>query len=207
MTRRPPYRIETPRLVLRCWSPLDAPLLRRSLDDSDQHLRPHIPFMRHEPRTLADTVTWVRQIRAAFDRDEHYRYAVFDAQDTLVGETMLLDRHGAGDWAVGYWLDVAQCKNGYATEATTAMIRVAFELLAIDHLELVCAAENTASAAVAAKLGFTHDATLRRRLNETDGVVRAAMVWTLYADEADSSAAAGFEMRAFDCLGEELIGR
>jgi RimJ/RimL family protein N-acetyltransferase len=207
MTRRPPYRIETERLELRCWSPADAPVLRRSLDDSDQHLRPHIPFMRHEPRSLAETVDWLRQIRAAFDRDEYYRYAAFDAEATLVGETMLLDRHGAGEWAVGYWLDVAQCGNGYATEATTAMLRVAFELLDIGHLELVCAVDNTASAAVATKLGFTHDATLRRRLHETDGVVRDSMVWTLFADEASSSAAAGFEMRAFDCIDQELIGR
>ena len=31
------YRVETERLVLRCWSPLDAPVLRAALDANDQH--------------------------------------------------------------------------------------------------------------------------------------------------------------------------
>ena len=58
MTTKPPvaYRVETPRLVLRCWSPEDAPELRRALDDSDQHLRPWIPFMKDEPRNLESEV-------------------------------------------------------------------------------------------------------------------------------------------------------
>ena len=204
--RGPAYRIETERLVLRCWSPSDAPALRRSLDASDEHLRPFIPFMRDEPRTLEQTAMWLREIRAAFDRDELYRYAVLDAtEQQLVGETMLLNRHGAGEWALGYWQDVDHCGKGYATEASLAAVRVAFELLALDRLELVCAPQNGASAAVAARLGFTHDATLRRRLHDTDDVIRDAMIWTLFADELAGSPAARTALRAYDCLGEQML--
>ena len=57
---RPPYRIETERTLLRCWSPSDAALLRASLDRSDTHLRPWIPFMKDEPRALEETADWLR---------------------------------------------------------------------------------------------------------------------------------------------------
>ena len=49
---RTAYRVHTDRLVLRCWSPEDAPALRRALDACDAHLRPMIPFMKDEPQIL-----------------------------------------------------------------------------------------------------------------------------------------------------------
>lgn len=191
--------------MLRCWAPTDAAAMRGSLDASDAHLRPFIPFMRNEPRSLEETAQWLRGIRASFDGDQHYRYAVFDgSEQSLLGETMLLDRHGDGQWELGYWQDVHHCGAGYATEAAAALIRVAFEVMQVPRLELVCAPENAASVAVARKLGFTHDATLRRRLTDTDGAVRDAMIWTLFADEA--ARAPSVEVRAYDCLGRGLLG-
>ena len=77
------YRVETERLVLRCWSPEDAACLRRILDANDQHLRPMIPFMKDEPRTLQQTALWLRGIRAMFDLDKNYRYAVFDRDESV----------------------------------------------------------------------------------------------------------------------------
>ena len=50
---RPAYRVTTPRLLMRPWSPEDAPLLRALLDRSDHHFRPYIPWMRDEPKPLA----------------------------------------------------------------------------------------------------------------------------------------------------------
>ena len=88
---RTAYRVETGRLVLRCWSPGDAPVLRAALDACDAHLRPMIPFMKDEPRSLQQTALWLRGHRAAFDLGQMYRYAVYDASEqTLLGENMLL---------------------------------------------------------------------------------------------------------------------
>ena len=39
-----PYRIETERLVLRCYDPEDAPLLKDAVDRSLDHLRPWMPW-------------------------------------------------------------------------------------------------------------------------------------------------------------------
>ena len=58
------YRIETDRLLIRCWSPADAPVLRAALDESDQHLRPWIPWMKDEPKSLDETAAGLRIKRA-----------------------------------------------------------------------------------------------------------------------------------------------
>ncbi len=115
------YRVETDRLVLRCWSPEDAPALRVALDASDQHLRPWIPFMKDEPRSLEQTVQWLRMHRANFDSDVMYRYGVFEKESkSLLGENMLLGRVGPGGLELGYWTHVKSGGHGYATEASCA---------------------------------------------------------------------------------------
>jgi RimJ/RimL family protein N-acetyltransferase len=200
------YRIETERLVLRCWSPQDARLLRTALDECDSHLRPFIPFMKDEPRSLEQTAQWLRGHRAAFDLDQMYRYAVFDAGDKrLLGENMLLARVGPGALEIGYWTHKDATGRGIATEATCAMIRVAFELQEVQRVEIVCAPENTASLAIPAKLGFAHEATLKQRALDSNGDLCDLMVWNLFADEYVSSHAAKQTVRAFDCLGKVIL--
>jgi RimJ/RimL family protein N-acetyltransferase len=150
----PAYRVETDRLLLRCWSPKDATALRQVLDDSDDHLRPWIPFMKDEPRTLAQTAGWLRGARADFDRDVAWHYAVFDrGTGGLLGGNMLNPRSGPGSLELGYWTRKGYTGQGIAAEATRAMIRVAFEVHAVDRVEIHCSPENQASAAIPAKLG------------------------------------------------------
>lgn len=204
--KRTAYRVETPRLVLRCWSPADAPRLRTALDECDDHLRPYIPFMRDEPRTLEQTAQWLRGHRAAFDQDQMYRYAVFDQQEkNLLGENMLLSRVGPGALEVGYWTHKDAVGRSYATEATCAMIRVAFEIEKVQRVEIMCAPENGASAAIPAKLGFTHEATLKQRAFDSDREIRDLMIWSLFVDEYPSSDAAKQTIHAYDCLGEVIV--
>jgi len=201
------YRVETPRLVLRCWSPEDAPTFRAVLDENDEHLRPMIPFMKDEPRTLQQTAEWLRTIRAAFDLHQSYRYAVFDTDEkNLLGENMLMSRVGPGGLEIGYWTHRNAVGKGIATEACCAMIRVAFEIEKIERVELMCAPENEASASVAAKLGFTHEATLKKRAQDSEGGICDLMVWSLFADDYASSLAATMPFKVFDCMGEAIAG-
>jgi RimJ/RimL family protein N-acetyltransferase len=202
---RTAYRVETERLVLRCWSPGDAPVLRAALDVCDAHLRPWIPFMKDEPRTLQQTIQWLGGHRAAFDTGTMYRYAVFDkAEQNLLGENMLMARVGPGGLEIGYWTHKDAAGHGFATEATCAMIRVAFDIEKARRVEIMCAPENRASASIPARLGFTHEATLKERFIDTCGLWRDLMVWSLFAEDDPSSPAAGFSYRAFDCLGEVI---
>ena len=200
------YRVETDRLLLRCWSPEDAPALRAVLDESDQHLRPWIPFMKDEPRSLEQTADWLRQHRANFDTDEMYRYGVFNRHDnTLLGENMLLPRVGPGGLEVGYWTHENSGGYGYATEASCAMIRVAFEVANVERVEIHCAPDNAASAAIPKKLGFRHEATLKDRYPDTEGGMHDLMIWTLFAADYPGSPASGISLSAFTCAGSKIL--
>ncbi|MCP3918896.1 MAG: GNAT family N-acetyltransferase [bacterium] len=204
-SRGPAYRIRTGQLLARCWSPADAPRLRESLDTSDQHLRPWVPFMKDEPRSLDGTLGEVRAYRSKFDADEVHRYALFTPDEAeLVGEGMLFPRAGRRGLEIGYWIDVRHVRRGYATEITAALVRVAFGVHRVERVEVHCAAENAGSAAVPARLGFTHEATLRRRAEGTDGRVYDLMLWTLFAEQVAGSPAARAQIEAVDALGEPL---
>ena len=203
---RTAYRVETDRLILRCWSPADAPVLRAALDTCDAHLRPMIPFMKDEPRSLQETAQWLRGHRSAFDLGTMYRYAVFDAEEqNLLGENMLLARVGPGGLEIGYWTHKDTVGKGIATEASSAMIRVAFEIEKVNRVEIMCAPQNLASASIPARLGFTHEATLRKRALDSEGGIQDLMVWSLFADDFPASPASCTTFRAFDCLGESII--
>lgn len=199
------YRVETDRLVLRCWSPEDAPRLRSALDACDAHLRPWIPFMKDEPRSLEQTAEWLRGIRAAFDSDQMYRYAVFDTDEAkILGENMLLKRVGPGGLEIGYWTHKDAVGTGIASEASCAMIWVAFEIEKVDRVEIMCAPENTASASIPARLGFSHEATLKKRALDSEGEICDLMVWSLFASDYASSPAAKLRLHAYDCMGETI---
>ncbi len=200
------YRVETRRLVMRCWSPEDAADLRAALDESDQHLRPWIPFMKDEPRTLQQTVLWLRKIRASFDRDENYQYAIL-RKDTsaLVGDVMLMRRAGKDALEVGYWITLSQGGRGFATEATGAALRVAFELHRIDRAELHCSPQNAPSRAIPVKLGFVHEATLRRRFVDAQGGRHDSMVWSMFADDYPETGIGQCPVEAYDAIGDRIL--
>ena len=45
----PAYRIETDRLIIRCYNPEDADLLAKSIWESLEHLKPWMPWVHSEP--------------------------------------------------------------------------------------------------------------------------------------------------------------
>lgn len=147
-----PERIETARLSLRCWAESDAEALRAALDQSDAHLRPWILFMRDEPRSLDGTRERLRGYVEAFERGEHYHYAI-TRSGRLLGSAMLLDRVGPDAIELGYWLAVDAVGHGYATEASAPLIEHAFDALGRERVILRCDERNAASLRVAERLG------------------------------------------------------
>lgn len=206
--RGPAYRIETGRIVVRCWSPADARLLRAALDDSNEYLRPWIPWMKDEPKSLYETAAWLRKNRANFDLDEDCRYAIFDLDEqTLIGETGLYTRVGKGAREIGYWINKQSEGKGYASEATMATVKVAFKIDQVNRVEIHCAPENAVSAAIPAKLGFTHEATLKRRFEDSDGGIQDSMIWTLFAEEYPNSPASSIQITAMTASGQKFCSK
>jgi RimJ/RimL family protein N-acetyltransferase len=201
------YRIETARLVIRCWEPRDAPLLNASLHASWDHLTPWMPWARGEPATVDQTAAILRRWRGEFDLDQDYVYAIFDADETIaLGSTGLHTRGGSLDVReIGYWIHVDHLNQGYATEASAALTRVAFEQGGMRRVEIHCLTDNVRSAAVPRKLAFTHEATRRELLYVGEHDYRDGMIWTMLASEYPGSPASQTPLAAYDALGRQLL--
>jgi RimJ/RimL family protein N-acetyltransferase len=198
----PAHRLVTDRLVVRCWQPQDAPLLKDALDSSLDHLRPWMPWAHDEPKPLDEKIELLRGFRAAFDQGEDFVYGVFDRDERRVlGGSGLHRRVGDLGLEIGYWIRADAAGNGYATEAAAALTRAGLAVEGIDRIEIHCDPRNHASAAVPRKLGFHHEATLARRLRDPDGTARDVMIWTLFADAFPASACAGYAVEQFDAAG------
>jgi RimJ/RimL family protein N-acetyltransferase len=202
----PAYRIHTERLILRCWDPMDAPRLKAAIDASLDHLRPWMPWAADEPQDLQAKVELLRRFRSDFDLDRDYVYGVFCRDESeVLGGAGLHTRAGPWAFEIGYWIHVAHINQGFATEAAAALTKVAFEVNRVDRVEIHCDPENVRSAAVPDKLGFAHEATLRRRTQITEGAYCDSMVWTLFAQAYPRSMAAAAEIEAFDAMGRKIL--
>lgn len=200
-----PYRIETERLVIRCYEPRDAPLLKEAIDASLEHLRPRMPWTEAEPQTLEEKVELTRYMRSLFDTGESFTYGIFDAEARKVlGGTGLHPRIGPGGLEIGYWIRASATRRGIATEACAAVARVGFEICGADRIEIRIDPRNQASFGVPRKLGFVEEATLRRRLPAPEGEqLRDVTIFTMFREDFDLAIAPG--IRAFDARGERIV--
>jgi RimJ/RimL family protein N-acetyltransferase len=201
----PAYRIVTPRLVIRCYHPADAPLLAEAITESLDHLLPWMPWAAVEPEPLENKVERLRQFRAKFDLDQDYIYAIFNPDESrLLGSTGLHTRIGSGALEIGYWLHKNFISQGYATEAAAALTKVAFEIHKVERVEIHCVVENSRSAAIPARLGYTCEATLRKR-GFINGNLSDGMLWSLFADEYPNTASAKQELAAYDAAERQIL--
>jgi len=202
---KPAYRIETERLVVRCWDPKDAVLMQRASAESKEHLLPFMPWAQDEPQTVEQKAELVRRFRGLFDRGEDYVYGIFTKDESrAIGGTGLHTRLSGKALEIGYWLHKDFINKGLVTESTAALTKVAFELYHVERMEIHCSVENHASAAIPKKLGYTHEAT-RRRLGYAHGNASDSMIWTLFADEYPNTLSAQANTHAFDVLGNPLL--
>lgn len=201
----PAYRIETKRLVIRCYNPSDAPLLAESVTESLEHLRPWMPWVYNEPEPIEEKIQRLKLFRGNFDLGQNFTYGIFNPEGTkLVGGTGLHTRLGESELEIGYWIHKDYINQGLVTESTAALIKVAFELIHIHRIEIHCDPGNVASAAIPHKLGFTHEGTLRAKTRFLDGW-SDSMVWGLLETEYPDSPSSQAEVKAFDANGQQVL--
>jgi RimJ/RimL family protein N-acetyltransferase len=202
-----PYRIETDRLVIRCYEPTDAPLLKDAIDSSLEHLRRFMPWADDEPQPLEEKVQLCRRFRAAFDAGDNFAYAILDAEEhEQLGGTGLHPRIGPGGLEIGYWVRASRIRQGIATESSAALTRVAFEVCGADRVEIRIDPANEWSLAVPEKLGFPEEARLRRRLPARLGEpLRDVIVFTLFSEDYERSPAAAAALEAWDAAGARVV--
>jgi RimJ/RimL family protein N-acetyltransferase len=202
----PAYRILTRRLVIRCWNPADAPLLKASVDENIDHLLPWMPWAADEPKPLQQKVDLIRAWRAGFDLGKDFVYGIFNREESRVlGGTGLHTRLGPGAREIGYWIHRDYTNIGLATEVSAALTRVAFEIDGVRRVEIHCEPRNIRSAAIPRKLGFTCEATLRERYPFTEDQYRDIMIWSLFSSDYGKTPCARVEVEAFDAMNRQIL--
>ncbi len=201
----PVYRIETERLVIRCWEPKDAPLLKSAIDLSIDHLLPWMPWAKGEPQTLEEKVELLRMFRGKFDLGQDFILGIFNRDETeVLGGTGFHPRRGVNEREIGYWVRADRANQGIITESTSALVKVGFEKEEFHRLEIRCDPENGASVAVPRKLGFRHEATFHRHMLPGHDEPGDVMIWSLLREEYPGTISAAVGVRAYDVTGKEV---
>ena len=176
--------IRTARLLIRCKRHTDAPLLKRAVDSSLDHLRMWMPWAMHEPSEL-----WVIEERIAgfqreFQRGEDRTYAIFNLEETeILGGVGLHPGEAPDTMELGYWLRADAIGQGLATEAAAALTQAAFAELGAKRIEIRCDPRNLRSARIPERLGFRLEKILTADTLTPTGEPRDTMVWAMTAEE------------------------
>ena len=156
MPTHPPERIVGERVVVRRYAPHDAAALVRSETESLEHLRPWMPWIRHEPQTVEQRVEMIETWTKEWDEATNFVYTMVDPADEsrIIGGTGLHLRNGPDEIEIGYWVHIDHVGRGVATESARLLTTAG---LALDGKEavLICHDRaNRASGAVPRKLGY-----------------------------------------------------
>jgi RimJ/RimL family protein N-acetyltransferase len=184
--REVPMQLAGERIFMRPFVDADADALWEAVEASREHLKPWMPWV-NEHNSVEFSRDYVRRMQAKWILREDLPMSIWrDADSRLLGAAGL---HRI-DWTVpsmeiGYWLRLDAGGAGYATEAVRLLVRMAFESLQVERLEIRCDAVNLRSAGVPRRLGFTHEATLRRARRNAANELADTLVFALIRAEFD----------------------
>jgi ribosomal-protein-serine acetyltransferase len=150
----PPELVNVGELVLKRWQPQWADDAATAVRESLPELKPFLPWA-HEDYDTDAARAFITMSVENWREGTEFNYAIFSTGGDLVGAIGLMTRMGPGVVEVGYWTRTRYAGRGYMTAAVNALTRAALTLPGIDRVAIRHDAANAASAAVAAKAGFT----------------------------------------------------
>ncbi len=118
---------------------------------------------------------WVRDCAIGLDEETKYAFVICLAESgEVIGDTMLKRDQRDNRAELGYAMGKQYRGNGYAFEATSALVRFGFESMLVNKIFAGCWTTNTASVKLLEKLGFTREGVLRKH----------DLKWGQYHDDA-----------------------
>ncbi|MFJ9419857.1 GNAT family N-acetyltransferase [Streptomyces sp. NPDC101227] len=161
-----PVILTTERLFLRPFEAPDAAAVYAACQEPDIPRWTGIP----SPYSLQDAELFTGTTSPeAWRTDTSYSFAVLSRADgSLIGSMGLvrldLLRTPERQAELGYWTAGEHRGKGYTVEAALAVVRWAFDDLGVERMEWLAEAGNEGSRAVARKVGFRMEGTLRAKL-------------------------------------------
>ena len=151
-TARPPEILKRGPATLRRWQFGDEEPLYVAVIESQDHLRPWMPWAPDYSRQRA--FEFVVACDRDWDSGAAFNYAI-TVDGAIAGSCGLMARIGPGGLEIGYWVHRDYVRRGLATASAEALTEAAFGLPGVDRVEIVHDELNVFSEAVPRKLGFT----------------------------------------------------
>jgi len=185
----PPERIELTAagVVMRRHRGDDVDALHEAIEQSRDHLR---LFMFWADQDRAASAEFVGRAVAEWDAGTAFGYLITPTDPTgapaagdVPGRGSVIGGCGVGRapsglWEIGYWLRSGATGRGVMTAVARALTDLAFSSSNTERVAIRCDVANTASAAVARRLGFTLTDTVDHPV-QAPGHTGRIMVWTI----------------------------
>ncbi|QTD98891.1 GNAT family N-acetyltransferase [Streptomyces cyanogenus] len=169
-----PVTLTTDRLLLRAVGPADTDAVYKAAQDPEIQRWTTIP----SPYLPEHAIGFTEQIVPdGWTQGSVFTFGVFLAGGELAG-MLALTMRSLGTAEVGFWAAEEHRGHGYVVEATLAACRWIFTKVGVDRVEWRAEVGNHASRAVAERVGFTIEGTLRSGINNK-GVRRDCWIGSL----------------------------
>ncbi|WP_281543747.1 GNAT family N-acetyltransferase [Grimontia sp. SpTr1] len=153
--------IDTERLTLRPFAEEDSEIVAQLAGDKRiADMTANIPH----PYELNMAKTWIATHQAKWESGKGAVYAVTLKSDQQLIGTVSFPSIEEGVGVLGYWIGVPYWGNGYAYEASRALVDFAKEHLGMRYLEVMHLEENQQSQSVINKLGVKYTDTRTNRM-------------------------------------------
>lgn len=165
----PQPQIETARLILRPFTQIDSDIVAQLAGDKRiADMTANIPH----PYELKMAKTWIATHQAQWESGRGVVYAVTLKGDQQLIGTVSFPSIEEDVGVLGYWIGVPYWGNGYAFEASRALVDFAKEHLGMKYLEVMHLEGNQQSQSVIKKLGVEYTDTRTNRMQGKDRRVK-----------------------------------
>lgn len=130
----------------------------------------------------ATAAAFLKRYAGLLQTDSGRIFGLWDGDELIGGTLFRTFDSRLGNCEIGVWLAPHATGRGLVTRAASLMIDWAVLERGMSRVEWLCDTENTASKAVAARLGMTHEGTMRRYY-PINGRRPDAELWAVLADE------------------------
>ena len=148
---------------IRLFAEQHADRLFALVDENREYLREWLPWV-DTTKTAEDTKKFIKGTLEQFAANEGFAAGLWHRSE--MAGTIGFHRI---DWPnqkaeIGYWISARFQGKGIVTRAARALVDYAFNELGLNRMEIRCAEGNKKSRAIAERLGFHQEGTLRQSL-------------------------------------------
>jgi ribosomal-protein-serine acetyltransferase len=132
----------------------DAATIFTAIDQNRAHLGKWLPFVDYT-KEVKDSEEFISSVIAHREETRNEIYTIWFKGD-FAGIIGFHNTDRVNEKCeLGYWLIEAMTGRGIITRSCQTLIELSFEMMRMNRISIRCAVQNTASANIASRLGFT----------------------------------------------------